>query len=200
MSALAQFVDRHTMVYVRTYPHPIERVWEAVSQGEHLSVWLLPVTRVEQRAGGTATFTWGGPEEDGVETYVVSEYDPPRTITFSAEGLPTYMRFALEPDGDESTVLRFTLHWPVPDGVTFESEQWPGGDLPAGTDTLWRPGALAGFHSMLDQLELFLAGTWTQTDIDAQIAAATASESPPEAHQRFIDAYRAHVAERCPPA
>jgi uncharacterized protein YndB with AHSA1/START domain len=66
-SPLAHFVDADTLVYDRRYPHPIERVWKAVSTGEHLDVWLFPVTRVEQRVGGRATFTWGGPEELGVE-------------------------------------------------------------------------------------------------------------------------------------
>lgn len=197
---LARFVDRHTMVYDRTYAHPIERVWEAVSKGEHLSVWLLPVTRVEQRAGGVATFTWGGPEEDGVETYVVSEFEPPRLITFGVDGLPTYMRFELEPDGDHATQLRFTLHWPVPDGATTEPGDFPGGDLPAGADTLWQPGSTAGFHEMLDQLTLFLRGEWTEADTARQLAAALDSASTPVEHQRWIDAYREHIGDHCPPA
>lgn len=39
-----------------------------------LNVRLFPVTRVEGRVGGRATFTWGGPEEEGVEVHEVSEY------------------------------------------------------------------------------------------------------------------------------
>ena len=39
-SSLASFVDRHTMVYDRWYPHDIALVFEAVSTGEHLDVWM----------------------------------------------------------------------------------------------------------------------------------------------------------------
>ena len=40
----------------------------------------------------------------------------------------------------------------------------PGGDLPGGLDTAWRPGFLVGFHHMVDRLDDFLRGTWTLAD------------------------------------
>jgi uncharacterized protein YndB with AHSA1/START domain len=181
---LARFVDRDTMTYDRRYPHPIERVWDAVSKEEHLNVWLFPVTRVEQRAGGRATFTWGGPEEDGVEVYEVSEYDPPRRITFKAEGLPAWMRFELEPDGPDATVLRFTLHWPVP----------------ADADSPWAPEHLSGFHGMLDNLAGHLEGTWTADDMSALIAQLTSGQPPEPSHVALIESYRSHLAATRPPA
>jgi uncharacterized protein YndB with AHSA1/START domain len=180
-TSLAKFVDRHTMTYERRYPHPIERVWEAVSVGEHLDVWLFPVTRVEQRAGGRATFTWGGPEEDGVEVYEVSEYEPPTRIAFASTEWPdAWMRFELTADGPESTELHFTLHWPVP----------------ADAESPFAPEALSGFHGMLDNLRGHLDGTWTSASMDALIAEITSGGPRPPEHVALIDAYREHVKAR----
>jgi len=179
-SSLARFVDRDTMEYERRYPHPIERVWAAVSVGEHLNVWLFPTTRVEGRVGGRATFTWGGPEEDGVEVYEVTEYDPPRRITFRAEGMPAWMRFDLAEDGPDATVLRFTLHWPVPEGA----------------ESPWHPQHLTGFHNMLDNLTGYLAGTWTEVDMAALIERLLSGAPPPPEAVAVQEAYAAYVGER----
>jgi uncharacterized protein YndB with AHSA1/START domain len=184
-SPLARFVDRHTMTYERRYPHPIERVWEAVSTGEHLDVWLFPVTRVEQRVGGRATFTWGGREEDGVEVHEVTELSPPTAITFASTEWPgAWMRFALSADGADATLLSFTLHWPTPDGA----------------DSPFAPEHLSGFHGMLDNLAGFLAGTWSAADMTALIAQLTSGGPPDPLHVELIERYRSHVAASRPPA
>jgi uncharacterized protein YndB with AHSA1/START domain len=179
---LARFVDRDTMTYERRYPHPIERVWDAVSTGEHLDVWLFPVTRVDQRVGGRATFTWGGPEEDGVEEYEVREFDPPRRITFAAQGMPAWMRFDLAPDGSDATVLSFTLHWPAPEGV----------------ESPWQPNSLARFHDMLDCLAGYLEGAWTSASMDALISRLTSGSPPPAEELELMAAYEAHVRDTRP--
>jgi uncharacterized protein YndB with AHSA1/START domain len=189
----AVFVDRHTMRYDRRYPHPIELVWDAVSMGEHLDVWLLPITRVERRVGGRCSFTWGGDDEAQAQIGTVTECEPPRLITYTFEPPVSFMRFALEPDGD-GTLLHFTLHWPVPAGSHLEPMDFPGGDLPAGTDTAWRPGQLAGFHLMLDDLTGYLAGTFTAADRAAQLG------MDPARHEEWMAIYRTFVAEQCPPA
>jgi uncharacterized protein YndB with AHSA1/START domain len=192
---LATFIDRHTMRYDRAYPHPIERVWDAVSTSEHLDVWLLPESRVEPRLGGRCAFGWGGPADDPVATTgEVTVFDPPSTIEFSFEDGST-MRFDLARDAG-GTKLSFTLHFRLPGEKV---EEWPGGDLPAGPDTPWRPGFLAGFHQMLDELELFLRGEWTATNRQHHLAEFAAGRPDPE-HLRLIDVYREHVATHCPPA
>ena len=193
-SDLAVFVDRYTMRYDRRYPHPIDLVWEAVSTAEHLNAWLLPVTRVERRLGGRCSFTWGAAEEDWVQVGRVAAFDPPRRITYAFDDPPSSLQFALEPDGD-ATLLRFTLSWPVQPGQVNEAEDYPGGDLPAGPDTPWRPGFLAGFHEMLDDLATFLDGAWTAEDRAAQLASGPSSR-----YGRLIELYRDHVRERCPSA
>ena len=48
---LARFIDRHTIEYVRTYPHPIERVWRAITDPKEISVWFW-TARFDLRVGG----------------------------------------------------------------------------------------------------------------------------------------------------
>ena len=153
---LATFVDRDTLVYERVYAHPIERVWSAVSTGDHLSAWLMPRVTVEQRAGGVATFTWGGTADaDPFETYDVRDFEPPTRITFADQATPAFMRFELAPMSDSSsTRLRFTLHWPAPD------------DAPSP----WMPQSLSTFHQTLDRLGSWLAGS-SMADLDPALLA-----------------------------
>jgi len=191
---LAVFLDRHTMRYERRYPHPIDLVWEAVSTAEHLETWMLPITKVERRLGGRCSFTWGGPEEEGMQIGEVTVFEPPRSIVYSFAEPPSSMHFDLTSDGD-GTVLHFTLDWRVIPGQPNGPEDYPGGDLPGGPDTPWRPGFLAGFHEMLDDLGAFLEGTWTAADRAAQLA-----NFPEQNHLALIDRYREYVRAQCPPA
>jgi uncharacterized protein YndB with AHSA1/START domain len=193
--SLATFVDRHTMRYDRTYPHPIARVWEAVTTSEHLDVWLLPEARVEPRLGGRCAFGWGGPADDpAASTGEVTVFEPPSAVEYTfADG--STMRFDLAPDGD-GTRLAFTLYFAA---TGTGPEDYPGGDLPAGNDTAWRPGFLAGFHQMLAELDAFLRGQWTAADRAANLAGHLEG-TPDEEHLRLIESYREHVREHCPPA
>jgi uncharacterized protein YndB with AHSA1/START domain len=188
---LAQFTDRNTMVYERHYPHDIELVFEAVSTGEHLDVWMLPESRVERREGGACAFGWGSSADDPMASKgVVTIYDPPKVVEYTFED-QSYMRFDLAPDG-EGTRLLFTLHFVPEPGA--EDHPYPGGDLPA-PGTAWRPGFLSGYHGMLDDLREYLAGTY-----DAEIKARAVAEghdAGPD-FERFTDLYREHIRAHCP--
>src|SRR5436190_21663028 len=108
---LARFVDRDTLVYERRYPHDINLVFEAISTGEHLDVWMLPESRVERRRGGRCAFGWGGSTaEPGASHGTVTVYQPPTTIQYTLEDGASYLRFDLSADGD-GTILHFTLHY-----------------------------------------------------------------------------------------
>jgi uncharacterized protein YndB with AHSA1/START domain len=196
--ALAQFTDRHTLVYERRYPHDIELVFEAVSTGEHLDEWLLPESRVERREGGACAFGWGSPADDPAASRgIVTVFDPPKTIQYSFDegsGVKdggSYMRFDLEPDGD-GTLLYFTLHYlPAPDAT---DDPYPGGDLPA-PGTAWRPGFCAGYHKFLDDLRVWLAG---DLDATAKMESLMSGQQDPD-EARFVEAYRAQIRANCPP-
>ena len=135
------------MRHVRTYPHPIELVWEAVTTGEHLDAWMLPRCTVDLRVGGVCRFTYGDTSEDGFGyDHVIRELDPPRVVDYGG------IRFELEPvDGGNSTRLTFIQSFP-PD-----------------MDDPWHPDFCAGFHTMLDRIPDFLDGKWTLDDTMAEL-------------------------------
>ena len=195
-SPLAVFTDRFTLHYDRHYTHSIELVWEAVSTSEHLDVWLLPVSRVERREGGACSFSWGEPPDHPNTTVgEVTVFDPPKSIQYTTKD--GFMRFDLEPDG-EGTMLRFT-HSFRPGALTEPAADYPGSDQPAGPDAPWRPGFVAGFHQMLDELDLYLSGKWTAADRARDLEGMRAGRPHPE-HLRLIDVYRDHIRGHCPPA
>lgn len=189
---LARFTDRNTLFYERVYPHDIERVWEAVSTGEHLDVWMLPESRVERRLGGACVFGWGSPADHPNATKeTITVWEPPTTVEYTSED-GSFMRFDLEAR-EESTRLRFTLHFLA--GDPTPEDAYSGADKPAGADTAWRPGFVAGFHDFLDDLRLFLQGEWSADD-----RAASLEHIDTEEHVALIDRYRGHIARACPPA
>ena len=190
-SMLAVFVDRTTMQHERTYPHAIESVWDAVTTSEQLNVWLLPVSKVERRLGGRCSFSWGGPEEMSV-VGEVTEWEPPRVVRYTFGDARSYLRFELFPDGD-GTRLLFTQSFAEDEGTdASEDDAYPGADRPAGPDSPWRPGFVAGFHLMLDELDLYLRGEWTDADRARHLAAQIAGTPEPD-YLRMVDIYRDHI-------
>jgi uncharacterized protein YndB with AHSA1/START domain len=79
-----QFVTvdgRPTIRIERTYPHDIEKVWQAVTTPEHLAEWFPTPVDVELRPGGAMRF----PAFEGDEgaTGTVEVVDPPTRLTFT---------------------------------------------------------------------------------------------------------------------
>ena len=81
MTDLASFEDRYTMRHVREYPHPIESVFEAITNTDEINRWLLPIAVVEPRVGGRCAFSWGGPRGAAMEG-TVTEFDPPTLVHY----------------------------------------------------------------------------------------------------------------------
>jgi len=215
---LATFDDRWTMRYTRTYPHPIERVWRAVTEAEHLDVWLAPACGVvvEGRLGGRCAFAFGGanpelPEHDPADASTfsyegtITAFDPPHLVHYQLED--SALRFELR-EVAEGTQLEFVhafrrgASWPVP----AEPGDMASGQ-PAGPGTPWRPGFLAGFHLMLDQLGDMLDGRWTYDDarryIDAvrdtgSVHAVMATDEPDPRYMDLVARYHEHTRDHCP--
>ena len=187
---LATFDDALTPRYVREYPHPIDLVWEAVTNAEHLDIWLAPACGVvvEPRLGGRCEFWFGGPnpaivdhepEDRSTWAYAgtITEFVPPRVVHYQLGD--SALRFELTPV-EGGTQLVF-LHAFSPD---FHAPQ-----LTAERTTPTRrrvarirraPGFMAGFHVMLTQLEAFLDGSRTAEEgarTSKQCAPGTVSRS-----------------------
>jgi len=216
---LARFVDRFTMEYVRVYPHPIERVWRAIIEPEEFGVWFIK-GRLDPRVGGRY---WFG--DDGFQG-VVQAIEPPRLLRLSDDKAEQTFEYELTAVGG-GTLMRFVQH--VPPGDPYEEilshpdyPDDPGGDLPGGLDTPWRPGFVGGWHGMFDELTDFLDGVPggsrlppTRLGAIAQgwVRQASGLDLTPEQKSRIAyglrlrehwnelnDIYRAHIKATIPPA
>lgn len=118
--------------FTRQLPHPIEKVWRAVTEPEHLAAWFPCTIDGERRAGAPLTFRF----EEGMEPMQgeMVEFDPPRCM-------------ALMWGGD---LLRLELR-SVADGTELLL-----------TDTLEELGKAArdaaGWHECLERLRHAVAG------------------------------------------
>jgi uncharacterized protein YndB with AHSA1/START domain len=100
-----QFVmldGRPTVRVARHYPHPIEKVWRAVTTPEHLGQWFPSPVEVDLRPGGAMRFRAFDGEPAG--TGVVEAVDAPRRLTFTWG--TDRLVFDLAAEGDGTT---FTL-------------------------------------------------------------------------------------------
>jgi hypothetical protein len=72
---LGGFIDRHTMRFVRDYPHSTALVWAALTDPAQLGVWLWPCKSFEARLGGIGVF------DPGREFQIrVTEFEPQRLL------------------------------------------------------------------------------------------------------------------------
>ena len=189
---LATFDDRYTMRHAREYPHPIERVWEAITSEAHLNRWLLKTVRVEPVEGGRCSFTWGGDVE---QVGVVRSVTPPTGIVYDLD--TSYLRFELTPIGAGGRATRLVFVHGFAPGAHIEPQDFPGGDQPAGDDSPWRPSFSQGFHVMLDALGMLLAGDVAGDEGVLEFLARTGGNSD-DAAERNTAIYRELIAKECP--
>lgn len=177
---LPRFIDRWTIEYVHTYPHPVERVWRAITDPKEFGVWFIP-GKLDARVGGAYEFETG---DDGFKGAVLA-IDPPHHIRF---GGPTHEKgwfeYELTPVNG-GTHMRFVQHFP-PEGTYTPTAQDAGGDLPV-PGTPWKPGFVGGWHEFWDALGDFMGGT-------------PLDEPNRQARWRDLNVfYRAFIREHCPP-
>jgi uncharacterized protein YndB with AHSA1/START domain len=149
---LARFIDRYTVEYVRTYPHPIERVWRAITDPAEMSVWFGPIA-FEPRLGGAYRALW---EEPSMFNGVITAFEPPCLLRFGGPhpGADAHWQFELEP-ADGGTRMVFVQR--IPPGHEVLA-RWPLDPPESAPDTPWRPGTLSGWHSAFDGLADVLDG------------------------------------------
>jgi uncharacterized protein YndB with AHSA1/START domain len=79
-----EYNGRPAVCFVRTYPHPIENVWRAITESDQLRHWFPCEIAVEQRTGGTVTFEFGETMEPATGRVLVCE--PPRRLGYTWGG------------------------------------------------------------------------------------------------------------------
>jgi uncharacterized protein YndB with AHSA1/START domain len=154
--------DGSTQVrFVRRLPHPVDRVWAALTDPAELRGGWGDAD-LDLADGGRFALRWLNTDEAGnVATLdgAITKLDPPRLLEISAAwgftgtddpGTPTTLTWELDPDGDH-TLLRFT-NTVTPPASAPTSDDATGGPTAADTRTA------AGWHLHLDALATILSG------------------------------------------
>jgi uncharacterized protein YndB with AHSA1/START domain len=153
--ALGAFVDKHTLRFELTYPHPVSRLWDALVDPQQLAQWFMPV-EMEPRPGGR--FVMPRPEGRPPRgSGTVTVFEPERLLELSFEagenhfGPGCVVRFELAPH-DGGSRISF-VHRLASDVVyTHRPDAQPAGP---GT---FPPGTAAGWHGFADGLARLLEG------------------------------------------
>ena len=126
--------------FVRRFPHPVSRVWSAITESDQLRHWMPCDIVGERRTGADITLPFWPPQ---IERYQLEEtalpgrieaWEPPRLFQWTWGG--DVLRFELEPD-NRGTTMTFTT-W-------LESPDRDGAASAAG-----------GYHVCLDELTSLL--------------------------------------------
>jgi uncharacterized protein YndB with AHSA1/START domain len=137
--------EARVVTVARSFPYPVEEVWDACTTAERIERWLMPVSG-ELRLGGRYQL-------EGNAGGVVERCDPPRSFdaTWEYGGDVSWIELRLEPEGDGT---RFTLE-----------------HIAHVDDTRWAefgPGAVGvGWDSMILGLTLYLEGDTSITPAEA---------------------------------
>lgn len=89
---------KRNLSFTRDYPHPPERVWQALTDSQALAEWLME-NDFKPIVGHKFQFrTKPGPGFDGLTTCEVLEVDPPKRLayTFTGGGIDTVVCYRLE--------------------------------------------------------------------------------------------------------
>lgn len=126
---------RWTLVFIRDFRHPREKVWGALVEPGQLREWAPFVPDRDLGGAGPAAFTMlGGAGEPETSPGEVLEAEPPALLVYDWGG--DLMRWELEPTGEGT---RLTLRHTV-------------------RDRTWVPMVAAGWHICLDVADLLLDG------------------------------------------
>jgi uncharacterized protein YndB with AHSA1/START domain len=129
---------RYVLRFERHLPHPIERVWAALTDPDELIGWLARA-EVDLVEGGRIELHWLNTDEQGnsaVARGTLTRVEPPRLLEYDTD-IHGLLRWELRENGD-GCVLTFTNVTPAPE------------------DNL--PLVLAGWHIHLDHLADALRG------------------------------------------
>ena len=115
---------RYRVRFQRRLRHPIQKVWDAITEPDQIEAWLARA-EVELQQGGRVHLEWLNTDEEGKRyegadaTGVISRLDPPNLVEYDTDGHGT-LTWELEPDGD-ATQLTFTATLAMPDEHAAEN-------------------------------------------------------------------------------
>ncbi|MFD2472413.1 SRPBCC domain-containing protein [Amycolatopsis silviterrae] len=97
------------LVFARRLDHPVERVWQALTDVGLLSGWWGAAERLELVEGGQFVLRWLNSDEQGNQVVLhgkVTRLEPPRLLEYDTDVHGT-LTFALRP-ADSGTALTFS--------------------------------------------------------------------------------------------
>jgi len=149
--------DVAVIAFERRLAHPVEAVWEALTNPADLASWLGP-GNIEPREGGAVAIRTGPPGDPGRQRMMagrVLRWEPPLVLEHEwvQPGLDvSIVRYELQPDAG-ATILRLTHRRSVAAGAT---------------------GGRAGWHAYLDRLAAHLDGrpvpSWAERRAEVEAA------------------------------
>ena len=147
--------DNCELRFVRDLPHPIEKVWSALTEPARIADWLAADAHMDLRVGGRVHMG-----EHDIES-TVTDIDPPKLIQYGWSGPKMndggQVRWELDqvPDG---THLVLTHVFRVMSDAEVEEfrSRFDRFELPEG----WEPrsSTMAGWHTLLERLGVALDG------------------------------------------
>ena len=145
LGTLEEVDGRSVVRFERTYAHPIERVWAALTDPDELAHWYPTTIEGDLEAGPGAALRFEFRFEgiDGFDGHL-DEYDPPRILAFHWG--PDALRWELHPTA-EGCRLEFTDSFSTIEKAARDSTGWHvclaqlddrlvGGSMPAPTDEM----------------------------------------------------------------
>jgi uncharacterized protein YndB with AHSA1/START domain len=149
-----------TLRFERDLKHPIEKVWDALTNNSAIKEWLADDGDIELREGGRVRL-----KDHEIDSTIV-DLDPPRVIEYGWRG-PHYdggtVRWELQPT-ESGTRLELTHRVDVMSPEKAEEFKQRMPDLPEGWEPL--PSTLAGWHSILERFMAAVDGSPIGDDMD----------------------------------
>jgi uncharacterized protein YndB with AHSA1/START domain len=136
--------ERCVVRFERALAHPIEVVWGAITEPDHLRAWWGDA-EIDPALGGRFVLAWRNTDAEGHRAVLhatITALEPPRLLELAGD-LHGTLRFELAPAG-AGTRLTFTSTVALPDDV--------------------RAKVLAGWHFHLDALARALDGGTTDLE------------------------------------
>ena len=165
---LGTFMGRYALQHTRIYPHPIERVWRAVTDAKELSAWYVPEWTVDPRLGGAWSFSYGNPTLEALEGFeqgfghgVITAWEPPRLVDYGGEHRFELTRVEGGTRLDWTQTIDPARRFPlleervIADWKTRHAEDW---ENPGGPGYPVTAGGQAGNHWAMDDLGAILDG------------------------------------------
>ncbi len=126
------------VVHEVEYPHPIDLVWKAITQGEAVSEWLMPTSDFRAEVGAKFRFTQPATARwSGIVEGEILAVEPPHRLVYSWNGgFPSTATFVLRETESGGTRVRFEM-------AGFEAAGDFGDGARKGADYFWGQKALS---------------------------------------------------------